>query len=93
LALKNKHVLSLVVLFLLFTILVPSKTSASSWAYPFVVWDGYIYVISEEYVTEIESEIGQVTKCSDMEQYPGNFSNTYEEGTKYYSIEGIWCFP
>ncbi|WP_157077442.1 hypothetical protein [Robertmurraya korlensis] len=26
---------------------------------------------------------------SDMEQYPGNFSNVYKKGTKYYSIKGI----
>ncbi|MBT2682695.1 hypothetical protein [Bacillus sp. ISL-37] len=62
---------------------------ATSWAYSFVVWDGYIYVISDEYVTEVDSEIGQVTKYSDMEQYSGNFSNAYKKGTKYYSIEGI----
>lgn len=46
-------------------------------------------MISDEYVTEVDSEIGQVTKYSDMEQYSGNFSNAYKKGTKYYSIEGI----
>lgn len=85
-----KQLLSLVILFILLTsFLLPSKSLATSWAYPFVVWDGYIYVVSDAYVTEINSEIGQVTKYSDMEQYSGNFSNTYKKGTKYYSIEGI----
>ncbi|MGM0877317.1 MAG: hypothetical protein ACQEWV_21855 [Bacillota bacterium] len=31
-----------------------------------------------------------MTKYSDVEgTYSGNFSNTYQKGTKYYSIEGI----
>ncbi|KLT17944.1 hypothetical protein AA980_11135 [Neobacillus vireti] len=67
----------------------PSKSFAS-WAYLFVVWDGYTYVVSEEYVTEIDKEIGHVTKYSDREgTYSGNFSNIYKKGTKYYSIKGI----
>jgi hypothetical protein len=73
----------------LFTSFYPGKTFATSWAYSFVVWDGYIYVISDEYVTEIGNEIGNVTRHSDMEQYSGNFSNSYKKGTKYYSIEGL----
>lgn len=69
--------------------LFPSK-SLASWAYLFVVWDGYTYVVSEEYVTEIDKEIGHVTKYSDMEgTYSGNFSNIYKKGTKYYSIKGF----
>lgn len=76
--------------FLLLTSLVlPSKSLATSWAYSFVVWDGYIYVVSDEQVTEIGNEIGHVTKYSDMESYPGNFSNSFAKGTKYYSIKGI----
>jgi hypothetical protein len=69
--------------------LVSTKSFATSWAYPFVVWDGYIYIVNDEYVTEIDKEIGQVTKYSDMYQQPGNFSNAYEKGTKYFSIKGI----
>jgi hypothetical protein len=85
-----KHLISVVILSVLLTSsFLPINSSATSWAYSFVVWDGYIYVISDEYVTEIVSEIGQVTKYSDMEQYSGNFSNAYNKGTKYYSIEGI----
>ncbi|WP_423408946.1 hypothetical protein AABM38_02305 [Heyndrickxia sp. MSNUG] len=76
--------------FLLLTSLVlPGKSSATSWAYSFVVWNGYIYVVSDEHVTEVGSEIGHVTKYSDMESYPGNFSNSFAKGTKYYSIKGI----
>jgi hypothetical protein len=86
---KSKHLLSIAVLFVLFISFYPGKTLGTSWAYSFVVWDGYIYVISDEYITEIGNEIGHVTRHSDMEQYSGNFSNAYKRGTKYYSIKGI----
>ena len=83
---KIKHLL----LFILLTsLLFPSKLLATSWANEFVVWDGYAYVVSDEYVTEIDSKIGHVTKYSDMESYTGNFSNAYKKGTNYYSINGI----
>lgn len=86
----NQHLISLIILFILLTsFLFPTKPFATSWAYPFVVWEGYIYVVSDKYVTEIDNEIGQVTKYSDMKSYSGNFSNTFEKGTKYYSIKGI----
>jgi hypothetical protein len=87
---KVKHLLSVVLAcILIISFIFPNKPLATSWAYSFVVWDGYIYVVSDEYVTEIDSEIGKVTKYSDMEQYSGNFSNVYKKGTKYYSIKGI----
>jgi hypothetical protein len=87
--LRSNRLLLITVIFIVLTSFSPGKTTATSWAYSFVVWDGYIYVISDEYVTEVDSEIGHVTKYSDMEQYSGNFSNAYKKGTRYYSIEGI----
>lgn len=66
-----------------------AKVFSTSWAYPFVVWNDSVYVVSEETVLDVEKEIGKVTKYSDMEQYSGNFSNVYPKGTKYYSIKGI----
>ena len=69
--------------------LYPQKSHATDWAYRFVVWQDTIYVVGEETVTDIEEEIGHVTKYSDMESYGGNFSNAYPKGTKYYSIKGI----
>ncbi|MBS4174674.1 hypothetical protein [Bacillus sp. FJAT-49736] len=67
-----------------------SDKSFAKWAYPFVVWNGYIYVVNDEKVKEIGKEIGHVTKYSDREgTYSGNFSNSYKKGTKYYSIKGI----
>ncbi|MFF2449461.1 hypothetical protein ACFVSW_20685 [Neobacillus sp. NPDC058068] len=87
---KCRPIIVLVLFFTTITsILMPSKSFAS-WAYLFVVWDGYTYVVSDEYVTVIDKEIGHVTKYSDMEgTYSGNFSNIYKKGTKYYSIKGI----
>jgi hypothetical protein len=85
-----KHKLSFLLLIGVFcALIVPSKSLATSWAYPFVVWDGYIYIVNDEYVTEVDEEIGQVTRYSDMYQQPGNFSNVYGKGTKYYSIKGV----
>ena len=66
------------------------NASSADWASSFVVWDDYIYQLDEEYVLEVDEEIGEVTVYSDMEgTYKGNFSNEYEKGTKYYSIQGI----
>lgn len=68
----------------------PFDNSSAEWTFNFVVWDGYIYQLTDEYVESIDEEIGEVTKYSDMEgTYSGNFSNTYEKGTKYYAIQEI----
>lgn len=67
-----------------------ANNSSADWAYSFVVWDDYIYQINDEYVLEVDEEIGEVTAYSDKEgSYKGNFSNEYEKGTKYYSLPGI----
>ena len=67
----------------------PNQSSAD-WAFQFVVFDGYIYKLTDEYVKEVKEQIGEVTKHSDVEgTYSGNFSNTYEKGTEYFSIKGI----
>lgn len=77
-----------IVFILTASILFPLKPLAD-WAYAFVVWDDYVYVISTEQVDEVDKEIGHVTKYSDREgTYSGNFSNSYPKGTKYYSIQG-----
>ena len=80
---------ALLVFIVLMTISLPLKSSAE-WAYSFVVWDGYVYVLSDEEVNQIGNEIGAVTKYSDIEgTYSGNFSNTFAKGTKYFSIKDI----
>jgi hypothetical protein len=86
----RKYIFSFIIIYTSLTSsLFPNKALAV-WAYLFVVWDGYIYVISDEYVTEVEEEIGRVTMYSTHEgTYSGNFSNAYSEGTKYYSIKDV----
>lgn len=65
-------------------------TTAAVWAYEFVKWNGEVYVMTDEIVSEIGEELGEVTMYSDAEgSYDGNFSNRYEEGTKYFAITGI----
>ena len=67
-----------------------SSNSSADWNSSFVVMDGYMYTISDEYVEEVEREIGEVTYYSDMEgTYSGNFSNAFKKGTKYFSIVGV----
>ncbi|WLR46380.1 hypothetical protein LC065_12390 [Halobacillus litoralis] len=66
-----------------------TTASATSWVYPFVVYDGFIYVVEEEATeVKVEERIGEVTAYSDMHQYEGNFSNVFEKGTDYYKIAG-----
>jgi hypothetical protein len=79
----------LLILVTLLALTLPSQSLATSWAYNFVVWEGYIYEITDEYVTDVDLEVGEVTAYSDMESLPGNFSNTYKVGTKYYTIKSI----
>lgn len=67
-----------------------NDNSSADWAFSFVVWDDHIYQISDEFVPEVDKEIGEVTAYSDLEgSYSGNFSNVHEVGTKFYSITGI----
>lgn len=84
-----KPYLRMVYFCLLMMIIVPTNAVATSWVYPFVVWDGYMYEVTDEKVTTIENEIGAVTKYSDMKEYGGNFSNAYPKGTKYFAIKGM----
>lgn len=79
---------------LLFPLLTFSTiTSATSWAYKFVVWNDFIYVVDEDKtenrVENVGERLGEVTVYSDMNQHKGNFSNAYEEGTGYYKIIGV----
>nr|WP_256521903.1 hypothetical protein [Halobacillus sp. A5] len=63
--------------------------SALSWAYPFVVWDGGVYQVTEEPVTDVDDVIGEVKSKPDEEgNYRGNASNVYDIGTKYYAVPG-----
>ena len=67
----------------------PSKSLATEWIHSFVVWDGNTYIVEDEEVTDVDKEIGHVTRYSSYDSYGGNFSNSYKEGTKYFSIKGV----
>jgi hypothetical protein len=85
-----KYLLSFIFIFTVIISFVFPNKSFAEWAYSFGVWDGYSYVVSDEFVTEVDNVIGNVTFYSSIEgTYSGNFSNAYKEGTKYYSIKGI----
>lgn len=68
-----------------------STAEALSWAYPFVVWKGNVYEVTDENITEIGKEIGEVkSRPNDQTgDYIGDASNMYPIGTKYYEINGI----
>ncbi|MBM7579406.1 hypothetical protein [Jeotgalibacillus terrae] len=85
---KKSLVITIIGLFIFFFNLFPQSILATSWAYPFVVWDGFVYQVTDEPVEEVGEKIGEVTAYSDMESLSGNFSNAYQEGTHYYSIAG-----
>lgn len=64
--------------------------TSDEWAFAFAALDGYIYQISDEYVEDVNKELGEVTAYLNVEgKYAGNFSNVYKKGTKYYAINGI----
>ncbi|WP_242615221.1 hypothetical protein [Paenibacillus solani] len=69
-----------------------STAALASWAYPFVVNGGKIFVVTADHVDEskLGDVVGKVTYYSDREgTYSGNFSNIYPKGMKYYAIQGI----
>ncbi|MGD6896710.1 hypothetical protein [Bacillus infantis] len=71
-------------------IIFAASAQALSWAYPFVVWDGNVYEVTNENVPEslIGENIGEVeTRPDDMTgKYYGNASNEYQIGTNYFEI-------
>ncbi|MGE7932257.1 hypothetical protein [Viridibacillus arvi] len=84
---KCKQIIALFIFICFITL--PNHSSATKWVYSLVTWDGYVYEVTDELITEIDKEIGHVTSYSDMEPLGGNFSNTYKKGTKYFSIKEI----
>lgn len=86
----RRQVSMLLALLFCFTLFV--NLASASWAYPFIVNKGNVYVITDEQIdpSQIGKNIGKVTKYSDREgTYSGNFSNRYPKGTQYYEIKGI----
>ncbi|MGM0805026.1 MAG: hypothetical protein ACQET8_09800 [Bacillota bacterium] len=85
----GKHIFVSFIFLLLISILTPNSASATKWVHEFVVWNGYVYTLQDEMIVDVEGKIGEVTAYSDMNQLPGNFSNVFQKGTPYYSIDGI----
>ncbi|MDN4607674.1 hypothetical protein [Sporosarcina highlanderae] len=81
------------ILCLLIILLTNSSVQALSWAYPFVVWKGKVYEVTEEKVNTslIGRKIGEVkTKPHEMTgSHYGNASNYFPIGTEYFEISGI----
>ncbi|MGD6991363.1 hypothetical protein [Sutcliffiella horikoshii] len=80
-------------LFLICFTLASSTSHALSWAYKFVVWEGGVYEVTEEFMaaSDIGEKIGEVKRMADDKtgSYFGDASNYYEKGTRYYAIKGI----
>ncbi|MFJ9465768.1 hypothetical protein [Viridibacillus arvi] len=89
---KGNRCLIFTILFF-FALLSSSTVHAQILSYPFVVWDGKVYEVSE--VVLLDEKIGNVigkvnTKPNDSSgDYYGNASNMFEIGTKYYEISGV----
>ncbi|WP_442599872.1 hypothetical protein [Neobacillus sp. D3-1R] len=83
----------IVLLLILFIFGVHTSVQALSWAYPFVVWKGNVYQVTDEKLTSshIKKRIGFVeTEPIEMTgNYYGNASNAYTIGTGYYEIIGV----
>lgn len=87
---KVLHSIICVVIFPVLVVILTGCSTNADWNSAFVVWNGDMYEVSNEYVEETDKEIGRVTKYSEREgTYLGNFSNTYSKGTAFYSIKGI----
>ncbi len=74
---------------------------ASSWAYPFVVWDKKIYEVTSEKVSHVGKEIGEVesyltdvinddqsNNTDETNLIQDGQSNYFEKGTKLYEVDG-----
>lgn len=62
-----------------------------SYAFPAIKWEGRVYKVTTEEVSDVEKEIGEVKEFSGIElkNEPDNFSNHFPVGTKLYSIKNI----
>jgi len=97
-SLKNIRNVALLMLFIILLSGCSSKSqvlkgnSSADWAFHFVIWSNDLYEVTSELVLpeEIETEIGQVKKYSDIEgTYKNGFSNRFKEGTKLYKLNDV----
>jgi|GEM_PF-1477966 len=86
------HMVKLCGFMLVIALLIRPAAVSADWAYPFVVYSGNIYIVTDTVVEpeRIGDILGKVTRYSDREgTYSGNFSNAFPKGTRYYAIEGM----
>ena len=84
------------VLIIGFFFFMSSSVAAFEWSYPFLVYDGRVYKVTNIEINpqELGKQIGEVkTKPyakgnSDQQIYYGNASNAFAVGTPYYEILG-----
>lgn len=88
---KGFYLRKIILLLLCFIFTSQWSVQALSWAYPFVVWKGNVYEVTEEKVSDIGDVIGKVKRgTNDMTgEYFGDASNMYPKGTKYYELIGV----
>lgn len=76
-----------------FCFITTSFVQALSWAFPFVVWKGNVYEVTDEVVhkEEIGKQIGEVKRMPNemTGNYFGDASNAFSKGTKYFEIKAI----
>lgn len=87
---------------LILVFMISSSVQAFQWAYYFVAWDGKVYEVKKEELSE-KSEIGKRIGKVKTQPYPldsdlriegamtysGDASNIYPIGTPYYEIKGV----
>lgn len=68
-----------------------AHSSLQSWAYEFVTWNGYVYKMTDEVVSEVGKQIGTIKKNSTNEssEIPNLFSNKYPKGTKLFKVKNV----
>jgi hypothetical protein len=68
-----------------------AQSSLQSWAYALVTWNGYVYKMTDEVVSEVGKQIGTIKNYSSNESstIPNLFSNKYPKGTKLYKIKNV----
>ncbi|GBF77669.1 hypothetical protein PA598K_06231 [Paenibacillus sp. 598K] len=65
--------------------------SQASYPFPLIIWNKHIYRVTNDKVTDIDKEIGEIKNFSAVESegQQDNYSNYYPKGTKIFSIVNI----
>ena len=78
-----------------FLVACSAPSGGTDWSHHFIVWNGDMYIVSEEMIDEsdLEMELGKVEKYSSNEIYNENkdlvFSNHFSEGSTIFKMIGV----